>query len=335
MIRLGYIVRRLGVFVLVVWVAATLSFLMPRLAPVNPIRTRLLQAVSFGGAAKTDMEKVVAYYEARFGLDQPLWKQYLRYLYDVARLDFGVSIANFPASVMTIILSALPWTLVLLTVSTLMAFTLGTLLGALLAWPKTPRAFQFLVAPLLTLSSIPYYLLGLVLVFFLAFTIRAFPLAGGYTLGKTPELSLSFLTDAAYHSILPAFSIVLAALGSWALGMRGMMVTILGEDYITLAEAKGLGGGRIFNRYALRNALLPQTTSLALSLGTVVSGAVLVEVVFGYPGVGTVLYRAIQTFDYFLIYGIVLMIIISIGLVTFVIDLVYPLLDPRISYRRR
>jgi peptide/nickel transport system permease protein len=335
MIRLGYIVRRLGVFVLVVWVAATLSFLMPRLAPVNPIRTRLLQAVSFGGAGKTDMEKVVAYYEARFGLDQPLWKQYLRYLYDVARLDFGVSIANFPASAMTIILRALPWTLVLLTVSTLLAFTLGTLLGALLAWPKTPRAFQFLVAPLLTLSSIPYYLLGLVLVFFLAFTIRAFPLSGGYTLGKVPELSLSFLADAAYHSILPALSIVLAALGSWALGMRGMMVTTLGEDYITLAEAKGLGGRRIFNRYALRNALLPQTTSLALSLGTVVSGAVLVEVVFGYPGVGTILYQAIQTFDYFLIYGIVIMIIISIGLVTFIIDMVYPLLDPRISYRRR
>jgi peptide/nickel transport system permease protein len=335
MIRLDYVLKRFAVFLLVVWVAATVSFLMPRLAPVNPIRERLLQAVSFGGAGKTDMEKVVAYYESRFGLDQPLWKQYLRYLYDIARLDFGVSITNFPASAMSIILSALPWTLVLLTVSTLIAFSVGTLLGALLAWPRTPRALQFLVAPLLTLSSIPYYLLGLVLVFVLAFTVRLFPLSGGYTLGQAPDLSVSFLTDAAYHSVLPALSIVLAALGSWALGMRGMMVTTLGEDYITLAEAKGLSGRRIFSRYALRNALLPQTTSLALSLGFVVSGAVLVEVVFGYPGVGTVLYRAIQTFDYFLIYGIVIMIIISIGLVTFIIDLVYPLLDPRITYRRK
>jgi peptide/nickel transport system permease protein len=334
MIRIGYIVRRLGVFVLVVWVAATLSFLMPRLAPVNPIRERLLQAVSMGGAAKTDMEKVVAYYEARFGLDQPLWKQYLRYLYDVARLDFGVSIANFPASAMTIILRALPWTLAFLTTATLVAFVVGTLLGALLAWPKTSRFFQFLVAPLLTLSSIPYYLLGLVLVYFLAFTIRAFPLSGGYTLGKAPSLSLSFLADAAYHSILPALSVVLSALGFWALGMRGMMITTLGEDYITLAEAKGIDDRRIFLRYALRNALLPQTTSLALSLGNVVSGAVLVEVVFGYPGVGTILYQAIQTFDYFLIYGIVLMIIISIGLVTLVIDVFYPVLDPRITYQR-
>jgi peptide/nickel transport system permease protein len=318
-----------------VWVAATLSFVMPRIAPVNPIRERLLQAVSYGGAAKTDMEKVVAYYEARFGLDQPLWKQYLRYMYDIVRLDFGVSVTNFPTKAMTIILSALPWTLAFLTTATLIAFVIGTLLGALLAWPKTPRFFQFLVAPLLTLSSIPYYLLGLVLVYFFAFTVRAFPLSGGYSLGKAPSLSLSFLTDAAYHSVLPALSIVLAALGFWALGMRGMMITTLGEDYIILAEAKGLGGTRIFLRYALRNALLPQTTSLALSLGNVVSGAVLVEVVFGYPGVGTILYQAIQTFDYFLIYGIVIMIIISIGLVTLIVDVLYPLLDPRITYRPR
>jgi peptide/nickel transport system permease protein len=334
-IQLGYILRRLGVLVLVVWVAATLSFLMPRLAPVNPIRERLLQAVSYGGAAKTDMEKVVAYYESRFGLDQPLWKQYLRYMYDVVRLDFGVSITSFPAKTTEIILKSLPWTLVFLTTATLIAFVMGTLLGALLGWPKVPRVFQFLVAPLLTLSSIPYYLLGLILVFVLAFTFHAFPLRGGYTLGMAPSLSLSFLTDAAYHSILPALSIVLSSVGFWALGMRAMMITTLGEDYITLAEAKGLGDRRIFLRYALRNALLPQTTSLALSMGNVVSGAVLVEVVFGYPGVGTVLYRAIQTFDYFLIYGVVLMIIISIGLVTFVVDVFYPLLDPRISYHRK
>jgi len=332
--QLGFILRRLGVFVLVVWMAASLNFIMPRLAPVNPIREKMLQAAAYGAAAKTDLEKVIAYYEKRFGLDQPMWKQYLNYMWDTLRLDFGYSLSSFPAKAMDIILRALPWTLVFLSVATLISFAVGTILGALLAWPKAPRFLQYLVAPLLTLSSIPYYLLGLVLVFLFAFTIRVFPLGGGYNLGSVPKLRVSFLLEALHHSILPALSIVLAGVGFWALGMRGMMITTLGEDYITLAEAKGLKGRRVFLRYGLRNALLPQTTSLALSMGRVVSGAVVVEVVFGYPGVGTILYQAIQTFDYFVIYGVVIMVIVAIGLVTLALDVLYPLLDPRISYGR-
>ena len=187
----------------------------------------------------------------------------------------------------------------------------------------------------LTLSAIPYYLLGLVLVYFFSFSLKWFPLGGGYTLGTIPTLSWSFITDAVHHSILPALSIVLASLGTWAIGMRGMMISGLGEDYINFAEAKGLRERQVFFQYALRNTLLPQTTALALSMGFVVSGAVLVEVVFGYPGVGTVLYRAIQTFDYFVIYGVVFILILSIGLATLAIDLLYPLLDPRIVYHRR
>jgi peptide/nickel transport system permease protein len=331
--HLIYIVKRLGVFLIVIWAAATVNFLIPRMAPVDPVRERLLQAVSFGGAGKTDMEKVVASYEARFGLNQPLWKQYLSYMRDVARLDFGVSIASFPAKVTDIILRALPWTISLLALSTLLAFAVGTLLGALIAWPKAPGSLQFLVGPLLTLSAVPYYLLGLILIYFLAFTLRWFPLSGGYTLGSIPKFNMKFLLDAAYHSILPALSIVLASLGTWALGMRGMMISGWGEDYITFAEAKGLPEQQIFMKYAVRNALLPQTTALALSMGYVVSGAVLVEVVFGYPGVGTVLYRAIQTFDYFVIYGVVVMLILAIGLATLIMDLIYPLLDPRIVYQ--
>lgn len=331
--HLIYIVKRLGVFLIIIWIAATVNFLIPRMAPVNPVRERLLQAVSFGGAGKTDLEKVVASYEARFGLNQPLWKQYLSYMGDVARLDFGVSIANFPAKVTDIILRALPWTISLLALSTLLAFAVGTLLGALIAWPKAPGSLQFLVGPLLTLSAVPYYLLGLILIYFLAFTLRWFPLSGGYTLGAIPKFNMNFLLDAGYHSILPALSIVLASLGTWALGMRGMMISGWGEDYITFAEAKGLPEQQIFMKYAVRNALLPQTTALALSMGYVVSGAVLVEVVFGYPGVGTVLYRAIQTFDYFVIYGVVVMLILAIGLATLIMDLIYPLLDPRIVYQ--
>lgn len=333
--NLGYILKRIGVFLIIIWLAATVNFVMPRLAPVNPIREKLLQAVSFGGAGKIDMERVVKTYEEKFGLNQPLWKQYLNYLWDMARLEFGISLANFPSKVLDIILRALPWTISLLLLTTLIAFGLGTLLGALIAWPRTPMILHILVAPLLTLSSIPFYTLALILVYLLAFTWKIFPLSGGYALGSMPSLSLSFLKDALYHSILPALSIVLASLGSWAIGMRGMMISGLGEDYITFAEAKGLKGREIFLRYALRNALLPQVTALALSLGYIVSGAVLVEVVFGYPGVGTVLYQAIRTFDYFVIYGVVMMLILAIGLATLILDLLYPLLDPRITYQGR
>jgi peptide/nickel transport system permease protein len=196
-------------------------------------------------------------------------------------------------------------------------------------------ALHILAAPMMTLSSIPFYLLGLILLYIFAFSLKWFPLSGGHDVGAIPSLSWSFISDVLEHSLLPAMTIVLASLGSWAIGMRGMMISGLGEDYITFAEAKGLQGSEIFFRYALRNALLPQTTALALSLGYIVSGAVLVEVVFGYPGVGTLLYQAIQRFDYFVIYGVVIMLILAIGLATLVIDLLYPLLDPRITYQGR
>lgn len=332
---IGYVVRRFGVFLIILWVAASVNFIMPRLAPVNPIREKMLQALSFGGAGKMDMERVVKTYEEKFGLNQPLWRQYVSYMADLVRFDLGVSIANFPSKVIDIILRAMPWTISLLLFTTLLAFVLGTLLGALAAWPKSPTILHILMAPLLTLSSIPFYLLGLILVYLLAFTYKIFPLSGGYSLGAIPTLSWPFFKDVFHHSVLPALSIVLASLGSWAIGMRGMMISGLGEDYITFAEAKGLKDRQIFFRYALRNALLPQTTSLALSLGYIVSGAALVEVVFGYPGVGTVLFRAIQTFDYFVIYGVVIMLIFSIGLATLILDLIYPLLDPRITYQKR
>lgn len=332
---LGYIARRLGVFVIILWLAATVNFILPRLAPVNPIREKLLQAVSFGGAGKTDMVKLVETYEEKFGLNQPLWKQYLNYMGDLLRFDLGVSIANFPSQVIDIIMRALPWTIGLLLLTTLIAFAIGTVLGALIAWPRSPGIFRVLLAPLLTLSAIPFYLLGLILVYFLAFNWKIFPLSGGYTLGTIPRMNWAFYQDVIWHSILPALSIILASIGGWMIGMRGMMISGLGEDYITFAEAKGMRDRDIFTKYALRNALLPQTTSLALSLGFIVSGAVLVEVVFGYPGVGTVLYQAIRTFDYFVIYGVVIILIFAIGLATLVLDLIYPLLDPRISYQKR
>ncbi len=331
--RRDYVVPRLVQFVVVLWGAATLNFFIPRLSPGDPVRERLLMMSRNGSVSQEGIAQMVQAYDAKFGLDQPLPVQYVRYLWDAAHLDFGYSLTQYPAKALPLITAALPWTIGLLLVSTVIAFSLGTFLGALMAWPKAPRALRYLIAPLLTLSSVPYYLLGLVLVYFFSISQRIFPLSGGYATGTIPSLSLPFLVDVAHHGILPALSIILAAVGFWALGMRGMMVTTEGEDYMVMAEAKGLPDAWVFYHYALRNAILPQFTSLAIALGGVVSGSVLVEVVFGLPGIGTLLYKSITGSDYFVIYGIVFIIIFAIALATLIIDLIYPFLDPRISYR--
>jgi len=333
--RPRYVIGRVIQFFVILWGAATLDFVIPRLAPGDPVRERLISMANQGGYLQQGIEQMVKAYDQKFGLDQPLYIQYIRYLGDMTHLDFGYSLASYPAKVLPLIVAALPWTIGLLLVSTVLAFTIGTILGALIAWPKSPHFLQYLVAPLLTLSAIPYYLLGLVLIYLFAISQKAFPLSGGYTVGSIPSLSLPFILDILHHSILPAFSIILAAIGFWAIGMRGMMVTTEGEDYMTMAEAKELPSSWIFYRYALRNAILPQFTALVIALGYVVSGSVLVEVVFGFPGIGTLLYQAIIGSDYFVIYGVVFIVILAISLATLFLDLIYPLLDPRITYRSK
>jgi peptide/nickel transport system permease protein len=277
---------------------------------------------------------MVKEYDRRFGLDRPLWRQYVTYLGATARLDFNYSIANYPRTVGEMIAEAVPWTVGLLGTTTLLSFAIGTLLGALLAWPGAPRWMRWLMPPLWALHAIPFFLLGLILMYLLAFQVQLLPIFGGYTAGAVPSVSFGFLWDVVSHALLPAMSIVLVATGGWALAMRGMMVTTMGEDYVTFADAKGLKSATIFLRYCLRNAILPQTTALALALGQILSGAVLVEVIFGYPGIGALLFQAIQENDFFLIQGIVFTVIVALGLATLILDVVYPWLDPRISYRR-
>ncbi|HEV8632684.1 MAG TPA: ABC transporter permease [Chloroflexota bacterium] len=331
---LDYVLKRFGIFLLIVWLATSLNFFLPRLSSTNPIRERLLEQALQGGYVQQGMNQMVEEYERKFGLDRPLWEQYLTYMGDALRLDFNYSISNYPRTVTSIMAEALPWTIGLLTMTTLLSFAIGTLLGAFLGWPRAPRWLHVLMPPLLALSAIPYFLLGLVLIYIFTFQINVLPLFGGYTAGRLPALSLDFVRDVALHAVLPSFSIILVAIGGWALGMRAMMITTQGEDYVTFADAKGLKPQTLFLRYAIRNALLPQATALALVLGHVVSGAVLVEVIFGYPGIGTVLYNAIRQSDYYLVQGIVFGVIVTLGIATFLLDLLYPLLDPRITYRR-
>jgi len=321
--------RRFAMFVAVIWAASTLNFFVPRLAPRNPIEEKLLAQQEMGGTT-VDIQSLVRAYNAEFGLDRPLWRQYLTYINDLAHFDLGYSIADYPTRVAAVIGRAMPWTIGLLTTTTLLAFAIGSVLGALTVWSDAPRLFRAIVPLFMIFSAVPFYLIGLALIYVFANLLQWLPLGGGMGIRTMPTLTFAFALEIFKHSILPACSILIASVGVWALAMRGMMVTVVAEDFMTFAEALGLTSRRRFTQYALRNALLPQVTLLALSLGHVLSGSILVELVFGYPGVGQQLFRAIQNLDYFVIYGIVLVLVTAIALAMLVVDLVYPLLDPRL-----
>lgn len=333
-LSLNYLVRRLLVFFLAVWMTATLFFILPRLAPGDPIGAmiaRMSQQVGFVENA----DLIIEAWRERFGLDDPIHVQYLRFIANTIRLDLGLSYVNFPSTVSELVGRALPWTIGLVGLSTAIFFIVGNLCGALLAWAKTPRLLKILIPISMTFTSIPPVLAGLLLVYVFGFLIPIFPLVGSYARGMSPELTLEFIGSVLYHGFLPAMSIVLVTFGFWALGMRGMMVTIEGEDYMILAQAKGLKPFYVLYRYMIRNAILPQMTALAVSIGTLVSGSILVEIIFTYNGMGSLIYSAIRNQDLGLIQGTAFILIVTSNLATLIIDLSYPLIDPRISLEGR
>ncbi|MCC6629489.1 MAG: ABC transporter permease [Chloroflexi bacterium] len=331
---LGYLLGRVGTLLVIIWLAVSINFVLPRLTPGDPIEERFTQmAQSSGGQG--DITAMVEAYREKFGLDQPLWKQYLNYWGALFRLDLGYSLQYFPERVSSRIISALPWTIGLLGASVVISFVIGSLLGSFMAWRSSSRPLRFIVPVAMVLSAIPYYLLGIVLIYLLAIRWRLLPPGGGFSFTGVLTFSFGTALDIVSHAILPALAIVLASMGSWALGMRGMMITVLGEDYITMATAKGLKERTVFLNYGIRTCMLPQFTHLALALGHIVSGAILVEVIFSYPGVGLKLFEAIRSKDYMVIQGIVLVLSVSLSAALFIMDLLYPLVDPRIAYRQK
>ncbi|WP_226781531.1 ABC transporter permease [Oceaniglobus trochenteri] len=324
------ILRRILTLLAVIWAAATLNFFLPQLAPKNPITEKLTQLAETSGISGNQIAVLTEAFNERFGLDQPLWKRYFDYLHDIATFDFGYSISSYPTRVGDLIGGALPWTLGLMITTTLVSFAIGTLVGAYAAWRRDSLLMQAVSSVLMVFSAIPFYLIGLVLIYFLAAKGGWFPISGGYSLFSIPGWNWSFALEVLHHSLLPALSIAIASIGIWAIGMRGMMVTVQGEDYMVFAKAKGLKPRRVFLRYGVRNAVLPQVTTLALFFGQVVTGAVLVEIVFGYPGMGNLLLESITLFDYPTIYGIVFILIVTIALSMLLVDLIYPLIDPRV-----
>ncbi len=333
--RLSYIIRRVLFLIGVIWSAATLNFILPHLAPRDPIRELITQKVATMGLTAEGMNEQIESMKKLFGLDQPLWKQYLTYMGKILRFDLGFSIMNYPRTVNELIAQSIPYTLSIVGFSTILAFLLGTIAGALLGWTKSKLFVNLFLPPMMIFSASPSFVIALILIYYLAFKARLFPLGRPYGMfTKVDWSSFKFWLEVIHHAILPCLSLILVSMGGWSLGMRAMMVTVEGDDYMTFGEAKGLKGARLFFQYALRNALLPQVTGLAVQLGGIVSGSTLVEVYFQYPGLGSQLGGAIASFDYYMISGIVFLLVAGIALATFLVDMLYPFIDPRISYQK-
>jgi peptide/nickel transport system permease protein len=328
---LSYFVRRIGMFVLVIFVAATFNFFIPRLAPGNPIgaiSSRMAQA----SAGIENGQAMFEAYRKRFGLDEPMYIQYGKYMWNTVRFDFGQSLSAYPADVAEIVRPAIGWSMGLIGVSVVITFVLGVMIGALLAWKGTPGIVKAVLPITMIGGVLPYYLLAMLLLYIFAFSTKALPMSGAVDSGVSAELSGPYITTVVRHAVLPALSIILTSVGGWALTMRSLMVNTIGEDYMLLAEAKGLPKSRILWWYSVRNAIPPQLTHLGIAMGYVVSGAILVEIVFSYPGLGYQLYQAIVNSDYTVIQGITLILAMSVGLGVLIIDLIYPRLDPRVTY---
>ncbi len=324
-----HLLRRIGFYLIALWLSVTLNFLIPHLAPGNP--AGILIARFQGRVDPVALHSL----EIQFGItNDPLWVQYLQYLSNLLHGNLGLSITYFPTPVITVLQQELPWTLVLVTVSLIISFAVGTLLGVLTAWRRGSLLDNVLPPVITFISSIPYFAMALITLYVLAFTLNIFPLSGGYDRGVTPGMSSDFILSAIQHALLPAITFVVANVAGWILGMRNAMITTLSEDYVLMAEAKGLAPGRVMLAYAARNAILPNITGFAIALGSAVAGQVFIEIVFSYPGIGFGLLQAVQNSDYALMQGIFLLITLCVLGANLILDFVYSWLDPRVRQGR-
>ena len=320
-----FVVRRLGFFLVTLWAAVTTNFLIPRLMPGNPA---LAMMARYRGHVNPQALHAL---EIAFGVDthQSLLSAYFTYLGNIVRGRFGVSLTFFPDQVSHEVFQALPWTLALVGVTTVLAFILGTLIGLLGAW-RRGGVLDSVMPPIFVITSaFPYFWLALVAIWFFAIKLHWLPGSGGYGIEQNVGWSWSFIGSTLEHSILPALTILVTSIGGWILTMRNNMISVLSEDYVRMARAKGLSPWRVMWSYAGRNAILPNLTGFAMSLGFVVSGAILVEFVFNYPGVGWMFLQAVENQDYALMQGLFLMIIVAVLTAILAADVATALLDPR------
>jgi peptide/nickel transport system permease protein len=319
-----HFVRRVAFYVFTAWAAITVNFFVPRIIPGDPVAAVMAR---YQGQMNTT---AIHSLRVLFGLDkhQSLLQQYISYWGQLFHGNLGLSFTFFPTPVASVLRQSLPWTLMLVGITTLASFVIGTGLGVVAGWRRGSWVDGLL--PVTTFfASVPYFCLGLVAIVLFTGPGSFFPSSGGFSPGVVPGWDWEFIGSAVRHSLLPASTILLTSVAGWILGMRNMMVTVASEDYVTVAHAKGLSERRVMVSYAARNALLPSISGFALSLGFIVGGTFLVEIVFSYPGVGYELFQAVGSKDYPLLQGIFLIITLSVLAANFFADLVYMLLDPR------
>lgn len=322
-----YILKRAGFYLSIFWAALTLNFLLPRLMPGNAATAVMARAQ--GQMSPQALHAL----ELAFGINthQSALQQYFGYLGNTLRGQFGISFTYFPEPVVQVIGSTLPWTIFLIGFSTIVSFIIGTGLGIFTAWRRGKRIADTLPIVFTLIASMPYFWVALALLYVFGFTLGWFPISHSFNINQSFTLNFSTIGSIFYHAALPIISIVVTSLGGWTLGMRNNLVSILSEDYITLAQMKGLPEREVVMNYGARNAMLPQVTSFAMSLGFVVGGAVVTEIVFSYPGIGYSLYQAVTNSDYPLMQAIFLIIVTAVLVANFLIDILYSRLDPRVS----
>jgi peptide/nickel transport system permease protein len=320
-----FALRRLGFFVLTLWAAVTLNFFLPRMMPGNPA---LAMMAKFHGRLSGQALNAL---EVIFGVNthQSLPVQYLHYLGGIATGNFGTSLFFFPEPVSQVVRGAIPWTLGLVGVTTILAFVLGTGLGIVTGWRRGGLLDSIMPPVFVITSAIPYFWVGMMFILIFGVRLKWLPYTFGFDPSVTPGFSASFIGNVLEHAVLPGLALLITTIGTWILTMRNTMVTTLAEDYVRMARAKGLPGRRIMYDYAARNAILPNLTGFAMSLGFVVGGAILIEYVFDYPGVGYMLLQAVENEDYPLMQALFLLITVAVLLAILLSDIATALLDPR------
>jgi peptide/nickel transport system permease protein len=330
---LTYLMTRLGQFVLVVFIGVNIAFVVTHATPIDPVEQSIAAATQYGNTSPEAIELMRRSLKALYGLEGGLGDQYLTFWRRVAVADFGPSLSAFPTPVSVLIGRALPWTVALLVISTLLTWVLGNLLGGLAGYYRQSHALRLAGILAMAFHPIPYYIVAFLLLIVFGYLWPVLPISGGSTMNMAQEWSWAFAGSLLSHSILPVVSLALVGLGGWFMGMRSLVSNIVTEDYVVYAELGGVERRRILASYVMRNALVPQVTGLAMSLGAIFNGAIITEQVFGYPGIGTLLVLAVYAGDYSLVLGITTVSIVAVSLAVLLIDLLYPLLDPRVRVR--